>query len=978
MIEKFKNPLFCAVALSALALLAYLLPYLANVIPIASTGFSAISYDGMSQNKSISSPKKFKHIAPSSRVIDRRLELNFIFKAGKVNGYETLFQTTNFDNGLRAELNPNLDFTVILVKGGRVSAIRFGQIEPDRWYRFKLKFSSAGGNISVWLQPGKNEIPEGVSPKFIIAGFNLSTNNIIAGTGFSAKRPFSGQLHDFKLTARNYLMVPKWYANISIGFLVVATGFLLSMLILNLLNRPGTRMKDPTPHVQIVAALAFAGLFMILFADSIRIPLPAFKMNIPHFINDPDQGIKSEPIPFKIRSWPLDRYETNVEIQFSFRLAKQMPFQNLFQTDDFNDGIRVLFDGNGQSFVLIGAKNSAGYESYIMGYSAVNEWNSVKLVLKGSNLSCWAGDGFRTKVFSKTIAKLNMHNGRGALGCGDSCRLPFYGEIRNFSIVCRPFLKPFPAMFWQIFGSILLLFAMGFQIKRGWPSRWRERFNFMEAAIGPLLAVWATVLLASVNLGAVDYSEFLNVLFFCIAFSVVSWCFFSIVLLDFASASLANALFIPAFALFGHASSLLEKAGLQIEDKILLFFLCAGLFTAASVTLRFINRETLRKVMKTACIIISILIIFNTSKILLYEWGQFQNKDESRNHLLGSGVLSKNLPDIYQIVLDGYPNEWVLKNIYSFDNSQFLDELRKRGFLIASKSTSNYSFTLASLPSTLNMDYLNNDDDFASVQRKFKEGTVFRFLGKLGYKIVYINSYSQSFKSPENADVIVHQAYSKNFSNVMLKGSAWRIFLTFYSEMRHAIIFAFESTAACAVLPGPKFVIAHIMCPHPPFVFIPDGGIPPDTQGDYLMDVGSVHLNKTAFINQIKFTNKITIETIDTILKKSKNPPIMIIHGDHSLNLYEDPELNSGERMPDKSFLKTRMSILNAFLLPGVDVSSSPAYDSITPVNNFRIVFNYYLGTKFEILPDRNFYAPVDMFKKFKDVTDIVQLKADE
>ena len=82
--------------------------------------------------------------------------------------------------------------------------------------------------------------------------------------------------------------------------------------------------------------------------------------------------------------------------------------------------------------------------------------------------------------------------------------------------------------------------------------------------------------------------------------------------------------------------------------------------------------------------------------------------------------------------------------------------------------------------------------------------------------------------------------------------------------------------------------------------------------------------------------------------------------------------------MPDKTYLKARMRILNAFLLPGVDASNSPVYDSITPVNNFRVVFNHYLGTKFEILPDRNFYAPADMYTKFKKVTDLVKFEADE
>ncbi len=65
------------------------------------------------------------------------------------------------------------------------------------------------------------------------------------------------------------------------------------------------------------------------------------------------------------------------------------------------------------------------------------------------------------------------------------------------------------------------------------------------------------------------------------------------------------------------------------------------------------------------------------------------------------------------------------------------------------------------------------------------------------------------------------------------------------------------------------------------------------------------------------------------------------------------------------------MRILNAYYLPGVD--KDILYPSITPVNSFRLIFNLYFDTNFELLPDEN-YAFVDgrHIYKFFNVTDKV------
>src|SRR5262249_55856944 len=69
---------------------------------------------------------------------------------------------------------------------------------------------------------------------------------------------------------------------------------------------------------------------------------------------------------------------------------------------------------------------------------------------------------------------------------------------------------------------------------------------------------------------------------------------------------------------------------------------------------------------------------------------------------------SETTPDVYYIILDGYARADTLKRECQFDNSEFLEQLRSRGFYVADQSCSNYPMTFMSLASSLNMSYLDN------------------------------------------------------------------------------------------------------------------------------------------------------------------------------------------------------------------------------------------------------------------------------
>ncbi len=150
-----------------------------------------------------------------------------------------------------------------------------------------------------------------------------------------------------------------------------------------------------------------------------------------------------------------------------------------------------------------------------------------------------------------------------------------------------------------------------------------------------------------------------------------------------------------------------------------------------------------------------------------------------------------------------------------------------------------------------------------------------------------------------------------------------------------------------ARMPEPTFTYLHMISPHPPFVFDPNGNptYPPDFWNDQRMYPAGLY--QEGYLNQLQFLNKKILEAVDTILAESDVPPIIIIQGDHG------PWLQPKEK---------RMWILAAMYLPGHE---DKLYSTITPVNMFRLVFNSYFGGKYGLLKDVSYFSPVPKLYDF-------------
>ncbi len=339
-------------------------------------------------------------------------------------------------------------------------------------------------------------------------------------------------------------------------------------------------------------------------------------------------------------------------------------------------------------------------------------------------------------------------------------------------------------------------------------------------------------------------------------------------------------------------------------------------------------------------------------------------------------------PDVYYIILDGYGRHDILSEIYEYDNSSTLNHLREKGFFVADSAHSNYPQTLLSLTSSLNLNYIDSLGifDHTSADRVpladlYQTNAVFEFFQSIGYRIVtFSTGYSLSdFTDPDinlapGSDLSEFAALVYSTTPVpYLRGS----FESRYHRERNRIRYIFSKLPRITEAPSPFFVFAHIVAPHPPFMFDENGNdFQVDrafTHGDGHHYIGSTEEYLNGYRNQIRVVDSLLIETIDAILARHKDkPPVIIIQGDHG------PGLRLHWNSLAKTYVKERLAILNAYYLPSLD--SLPVYTDISPVNTFRIILNSYFGTDYELLSDNAYYVVWAFPYQFQDVTDRLDL----
>ncbi len=506
--------------------------------------------------------------------------------------------------------------------------------------------------------------------------------------------------------------------------------------------------------------------------------------------------------------------------------------------------------------------------------------------------------------------------------------------------------------------------------------------------VHPLLfAVFPILALYAYNVAEVSPSEIVLPTTIVLGSTVLLLLLCGFILRNLRKAGIVVSIFLVLFFSYGHVANAVEGWG--IDYKVLLPLWSLLIIFGAYLAIK--TRRDLHKLTSILNVIALTLVIIPTVNIVVHETRaasyDVNTAESMETNAVDLGEMDA-LPDIYYIILDRYASASTLKEVYDFDNSEFIDYLSDKGFYVASESRANYPKTASSLASSLNMEYINylgeqvgeESDDLGPIYAMLQDYEVWRFLKSRGYQFIHIGSWWEPTRENKNADVNINHCQVPEFSMHLLETTMvypivqessglpdWMTspFVAEFREMHHnSVLFNFEKLAEVPGMEGPKFVFAHIFIPHPPYVF--------DRDGNYLTLEEADERSRTVnYVDQLIFANSKVKALVDELLSSSEVPPIIILQADegpYPLRYELDGE-NFRWEEATQAELREKMGILNAYYLP--DVDNGLLYPSITPVNSFRAVFKLYFDADFELLPDRSYVSYSDQYPyKFIDVTD--------
>lgn len=493
-----------------------------------------------------------------------------------------------------------------------------------------------------------------------------------------------------------------------------------------------------------------------------------------------------------------------------------------------------------------------------------------------------------------------------------------------------------------------------------------------------LLAIYPILFLYAQNVDFVPLGEALVPMAITAAFAALLFLSLSAILKDVARAGLLVSLFAVLFFSYGHFAEALGGFGLTIGQfnlgpDVLLLPLW-GLFFALGAYSLLKTRRNLRTLTNLLNVVATVLVLLSLGGIVSYHIGKraWSGSASEEDLEISPADVEQidNYPDIYYIILDAYASADVLGNIWGYDNHEFIDYLTEKGFYVVPEGHSNYACTFLSLASSLNMVYVNylsdelgrDSTDRSIPYHMVQDSKVVRFLRAKGYKFVHFQTGWGPTARNIYADRDIRCGNVSEFSEVLVRTTVLRPLANqVISHDRRAVVLCTFDTLPQVqqMIEGPRFVFAHILVPHPPFLFGPDGESIVAEAGLRSRDWSKYYLG------QLEFVTKKTEELVESILSESETPPIIILQADHGSKSIKE----KGDPSPE--MLQERMGILNAYHLP--NNGEARLYDSVTPVNTFRLIFNIYFDANYELLEDSLYFSKLARPYDFLDATDTLR-----
>jgi len=297
--------------------------------------------------------------------------------------------------------------------------------------------------------------------------------------------------------------------------------------------------------------------------------------------------------------------------------------------------------------------------------------------------------------------------------------------------------------------------------------------------------------------------------------------------------------------------------------------------------------------------------------------------------------------NVYYIILDEYSSFEAIKKYYNYDNSPFRDFLKKHGFVISVESHNISNYTQVVVPNLLHYDNIvrNSSDENLRLRENSALMNLFR---DNGFSTIDIDMWHADYPAiPRiNADTHIElgarSEKSSQFFQMVLTRTFFKfldIFTTYddglYPELRNRRIQFFSSLVELSKeQKGSRFIFAHALCPHEPYLFNEKGEPVDNGLTDYA--------DKKYYLGQYIFVTNRIMDTVNQILE---NDPecIIILQSDHS-----------NRKLPGTP-MYDQTRILNAVYYSG---KPFPDINHQSGVNTLRMVLNELFKLKLPMLED--------------------------
>lgn len=334
---------------------------------------------------------------------------------------------------------------------------------------------------------------------------------------------------------------------------------------------------------------------------------------------------------------------------------------------------------------------------------------------------------------------------------------------------------------------------------------------------------------------------------------------------------------------------------------------------------------------------------------------------EYDRHLAQHGLQvcdSCDKPSVYFILLDSYYGAEGLKASFDYDNSRFESFLKQKNFLVSQSTHSNYYYTIYSMASLLNMDYLpgigapviRNHYGYNRATGEIRNNLVCRYFSSLGYRINNFSLFDvpgvpagyHSGLLPDKIQLITHQTLYyriKKYLPPFLVRIGWVKQLPREIEdeyiRNNEEMMAKTLAESRAENAGPTFTYLHLMMPHGPLVYDSAG-----SRTNVLLHWSTLSKDTLAkmFLQYQVYTNNRMKTFIEQLQSQTKGEAVIILMSDHGYQPAYEKEK------------KLAYYNLNAVYLPSRHYEGW--YTGVSNVNQFRILFNTLFGQRLPLLKD--------------------------